>query len=120
MKFHDAIYATSTDALLRPGIILGSSLVRNGRDDTTKDLLRITSSVILVTDHQGTPFVTVATGGFRNDGVIYHPSARAGQVIGFIVRLLSGTGIFVRQRSRDVSPRTFCCTEYSTVSSHIQ
>ena len=91
VQFDDTNYATAPNALLRPGIILSSSL----RGDNHKS----TTSGILVADQDGQTFITVATHGFEADGLIWHPTPRTGSVIGRIVRSLSGTGISIARLS---------------------
>lgn len=90
-EFDNSLYVTSLNALLRPGIILGSSAVRGVGD--SKLCYKQTSSGILVKDQQGSLFITVASHGFEDDGLVYHPDPDTGVIIGKIVKDLPGTGI---------------------------
>lgn len=73
----DSAYATSPDALLRPGIMLSSSF-RNGT-------FKSTTSGILVAGSNGEIFITVASHGFESDGLVWHPNPRVGQIIGRVI-----------------------------------
>ena len=95
VHFDDTNYATAPKALLRPGIMLSSSLRSENHKSTT--------SGILVADQDGQIFITVATHGFEADGLIWHPTPRTGSVIGRIVRSFSGTGISIARLSPGLS-----------------
>lgn len=83
--YDDTMYTTTPNALLRPGIMLSSSLTQNAIDSTT--------SGILVVNEKGEIFVTVASHGFAADGLIWHPTPTTGKIIGRIVDTIPGTGI---------------------------
>ena len=81
--------------LLRPGIMLSSSIrtvVKNGKSE---EVFKTTTSGILVTDRNGHLFITVAMHGFEEDGVIYHPNPHKGSVIGQKIETFPGTDISI-------------------------
>ncbi|MCJ1483606.1 hypothetical protein MMC06_003774 [Schaereria dolodes] len=95
VEYDDTIYATAPTALLRPGIMLSSSvrtIINNGESE---DVFKTTTSGILVANQKGQLFITVATHGFEDDGLVYHPKPHNGTVIGRIVESLSGTDISI-------------------------
>lgn len=85
VEYDDTVYTITPNALLRPGIMLSSSISEGSFKSTT--------SGILVVDHNGQLYITVATHGFEDDGVIYHPNPHKGSVIGRIMKSLPGTDI---------------------------
>ena len=91
----DSDYVTATDAVLRPGMMLSSSALVTSNDGQIEDSWKTSISGILVTDHAGEMFVTVASHGFEDDGLVYHPNPERGNVIGRIVASLPHTGIFL-------------------------
>lgn len=91
----DTNYAAAPDALLRPGIMVSSSAWAAIDNEQTVDNYKKTTSGILVANKDGELFITVATHGFENDGLIYHPIPMSGSLIGRIVEKLPGTGISV-------------------------
>ena len=93
VEFDNTLYASSPNALLRPGIMLGSSIVTVTADGKTEELFKTTTSGILVANRHGDLFITVATHGFENDGLVYHPDPRSGIVIGKISHSLPETDI---------------------------
>ena len=93
VEFDNTLYASSPNALLRPGIMLGSSIVTVTEDGKTEELFKTTTSGILVANRRGDLFITVATNGFENDGLVYHPNPRSGILIGKISHSLPGTDI---------------------------
>lgn len=93
VDFDDTNYATDTDALLRPGIMVTSSAMTAIVDGVLVDMYKKTTSGILVVDKDGEPFITVATHGFEADGLVYHPNPISGSIIGRIVQHLPGTDI---------------------------
>jgi hypothetical protein len=64
-------------------------------DGKTEETFKITTSGILVVDRHGQLFITVATHGFEDDGLVYHPTPVKGSVIGRIVDRLPGTDISI-------------------------
>ncbi|KAL9102553.1 MAG: hypothetical protein Q9163_002303 [Psora crenata] len=95
IEYDDTVYTTVPDALLRPGVMLSSSLctiVRNGESEET---YKSTTSGILVTNREGQSFITVATQGFEEDGLVYHPNPKNGTLIGQIIESLPGTDISI-------------------------
>jgi hypothetical protein len=90
-EYDDSIYVMSSDALLRPGIMLASSTVRGVGDNEL--CYKQTSSGILVKDQQGSLFITVASHGFEDDCLVYHPNPHTGVIIGKIVKGIPGTDI---------------------------
>lgn len=93
VEYDDTVYATAPNALLRPGIMLSSSvrtIIRNGESE---ELFKTTTSGILVANQKGELFITVATHGFEDDGLVYHPNPHRGTVIGRIIESLPGTDI---------------------------
>ena len=94
IDYDDSDYATTTDAVLRPGIMLSSSARQvTNNNGQIEDCWKTTTSGILVTNHSGELFVTVASSGFEDDGLVYHPNPKHGKVIGRIVTSLPHTGI---------------------------
>ena len=85
VEYDDTVYTTTPNALLRPGIMLSSSVSEEG--------FKTSTSGILVVDRNGQLFITVATHGFEADGVVYHPNPHKGSVIGQIMKSLPGTDI---------------------------
>ena len=93
-NFDDSNYAINSDALLRPGIMVSSSLFTITKPDgSTQRTFNSTTSGILVADQLGELFITVASHGFENDGLVWHPDPRTGQVIGRIQRSIPGADI---------------------------
>jgi hypothetical protein len=95
VDFDDSNYVTTLDALLRPGIMLTSSLHTIAENGEMIDVYKKTTSGILVVNKDGHPFITVATHGFEADGLVYHPNPVTGSVIGRIIEHLPGTDISV-------------------------
>ena len=95
VEYDDTLYATTPNALLRPGIMVSSSIRIVKTDGKTEERFKITSSGILVVDRHGQLFITVATHGFEDDGLVYHPTPVKGSVIGRIVDRLPGTDISI-------------------------
>jgi hypothetical protein len=95
VKYDDTLYATTPNALLRPGIMVSSSIRLVETDGKTEETFKITTSGILVVDRHGQLFITVATHGFEDDGLVYHPTPVKGSVIGRIVDRLPGTDISI-------------------------
>jgi hypothetical protein len=93
--FDDLTYITTPDALLRPGIMVTSSLRTITENGEMIDVYKKTTSGILVVNKDGDPFITVATHGFEADGLVYHPNPVTESVIGRIIEHLPGTGISV-------------------------
>lgn len=89
VEYDDTLYATSPNSLLRPGIMLSSSIIH----DETGDSFKTTTSGLLVADQHSEFYITVATHGFEADGLVYHPNPHEGIVIGHIVANLPGTDI---------------------------
>ena len=95
IDYDDSMYATAPNALLRPGIMLSSSVHTIFRNEEREESFKTTTSGILVTNQKGELFITVATHGFENDGLVYHPNPHNGTVIGRIIESLPGTDISV-------------------------
>ncbi|KAL8646558.1 MAG: hypothetical protein Q9210_006074, partial [Variospora velana] len=95
--FDDTHYATTPDALLRPGIMLASSkyTIFDPQNEQMEEVYDSTTSGILVVDTEGELFITVATHGFEQDGLVYHPNPATGEVIGRIVEDLPHTDISI-------------------------
>jgi hypothetical protein len=93
-EYDDTLYTTTSNALLRPGIMVSSS-IRLAKDGKTGETYKTTTSGILVVDRYGQLFITVATHGFEDDGLVYHPNPVKGSVIGKIVDRLPGTDISI-------------------------
>src|SRR5271170_5192157 len=85
VEHDDTLYATTPNALLRPGIMVSSSIRSVTKDGKTEESYMTTTSGLLVVDRYGQPFITVATHGFEDDGLVYHPTPSTGLVIGKIV-----------------------------------
>ncbi|KAI4134513.1 MAG: hypothetical protein LQ341_006017 [Variospora aurantia] len=78
-------YATAPDALLRPGIMLSSSIYTIFDDPPNEQIQEVfdsTTSGILVVNTKAELFITVATHGFikQDDGLVYHPNPATGEV----------------------------------------
>jgi len=95
VDFDDTDYVTAPDALLRPGIMVCSSVSTTTDNGQLIDMYKKTTSGILVVNKDGETFITVATHGFEADGLVYHPNPIRGSVIGRIVEHLPGTDISV-------------------------
>lgn len=95
VEYDDTLYATTSNALLRPGIMVSSSIYLVTKDGKTEETFKTTTSGILVVDHHGQPFITVATHGFEDNGLVYHPNPVKGLVIGKIVDRLPGADISI-------------------------
>jgi hypothetical protein len=91
VEFDDSNYVTTPNALLRPGIMVTSSLRTITENGKVMDVYKKTTSGILVVNKDGHLFITVATHGFEADGLVYHPNPVTGSVIGRIVEHLPGT-----------------------------
>lgn len=94
-NFDDSRYVTAPDALLRPGIIVSSSLYTIVRDGKIFEVWDSTTSGILVANTKGEIFITVATHGFGSDGLVWHPDPRTGEVIGNIIESIPHTDISI-------------------------
>lgn len=103
IQYDDTQYFTSPSSILRPGIMLSSSVRCVDQDGVTVELYKTTTSGILVVDSHGEIFVTVATHGFEADGLVYHPDPKRGVVIGRIVRSLANTDISLMKLSPGVN-----------------
>ncbi len=82
VEYDDTMYTTAPNSLLRPGIMLSSSvriILRNGKSEES---CKTTTSGILVTNRKGQIFITVATHGFEEDGLVYHPNPTRVQSLG--------------------------------------
>lgn len=66
--------------------------MKNGQ---TEDTFKTTTSGVLFTNQKGELFITVATHGFEDDGLIYHPNPKKGAVIGQIEAHIPYTGISI-------------------------
>ena len=95
VDYDDTVYTTAPNALLRPGIMLSSSSRTTTTNEKKEKTFKTTSSGILVADQNGQLFITVASHGFEDDGLIFHPNPHAGNVIGNIVDTLLGTDISI-------------------------
>jgi hypothetical protein len=95
VQYDDTLYAMTPDALLRPGIMVSSSIRLVTRDGKTEETFQTTTSGILVVDRSGQPFITVPTHVFEDDGLVYHSNPIKGSVIGKIVDKLPGTDISI-------------------------
>jgi hypothetical protein len=94
VEYDDTLYAATPSALLRPGIMVSSSIRLATKDGKTEETFMTTTSGILVVDRHGQPFITVATHGFEDDGLVYHPNPVKGSVIGSIVEKIPGLNPF--------------------------
>lgn len=92
-EYDDTDYAVAENALLRPGLMLGSSFIAEIRGGETERNFMSTTSGILVADVTGDIFITVSSQGFNEDGLVYHPNPATGKIIGRIVTELPETGI---------------------------
>ena len=93
VDYDDSNYVTTTDAVLRPGIMLSSSVKAISTNGQMEESWKTTTSGILVANDTGELFVTVASHGFEDDGLVYHPNPKDGKVIGKIVASLPYTDI---------------------------
>ena len=91
--YDDSNYVTTSDTLLRPGIMLSSSAKVTSINGQIEDSWKSTTSGILVVNRVGELFITVASHGFEDDGLVYHPDPKHGKVIGKIVASLPHTDI---------------------------
>ncbi|KAI9772964.1 MAG: hypothetical protein M1840_008846 [Geoglossum simile] len=95
VEYDDTLYAATPNALLRPGIMVSSSIRQITRDGKTEEAFKTTTSGMLVVNRYGQPFITVASHGFEDDNLVYHPNPTKGSVIGRVVDRLSGTDISI-------------------------
>jgi hypothetical protein len=95
VEYDDTLYATTPTALLRPGIMVSSSLRFVETNGKTEATFKVTTFGILVVDHYGEPFITVATHGLEKDSLVYHPNPVKGSVIGKVYDVLPGTDISI-------------------------
>ena len=93
IDFDDSDYVTTTDAVLLPGIMLSSSAQVVSHNGQIEVSWKTSTSGILVTNNGGEMFVTVASHGFEDDGLVYHPNPKHGKVIGRIVASLPHANI---------------------------
>ena len=93
LDYDDTDYLSGSNTLLRPGIVLASSLIKGDDDGLTKDEWKSTTSGIMVANDNGEHFITITTNGFEDDGLVYHPNLLTGRVIGRVVEVLPGTSI---------------------------
>jgi hypothetical protein len=75
--------------------MVNSSIRVETKDGMTEETFKTTTSGILVIDRHGQLFITVATRGFEDDGLVYHPNLIKGSVIGKIVDRLPGCDISI-------------------------
>jgi len=85
VTYDDTNYLVDGNTLLRPGIMVSSSLLPSGQWSST-------TSGIMVVDKAGTLFVTVATHGFNPDGEVWHPKPN-GILISKIIHEIPGADI---------------------------
>jgi hypothetical protein len=95
VEYDDTLYATTPNALLRPGIMVSSSIRLVTRDGKIEETFKTTTSGILVVDRYGEPFITVVTHGFEDDGLVCYLNSTKGLVIGKIVNRLPGADISI-------------------------
>ena len=95
VEYDDTKYTTLPNALLRPGIMLSSSVRTITSNGESEEVFKTTTSGILVANRKGQIFITVATHGFEEDGLVYHPNPQKGTVVGRIVESLPGTDISI-------------------------
>jgi len=95
VEYDDTTYTTAPNALLCPGIMLSSSVRTITQNGESQETFTTTTSGILVTDREGQILITVATHGFDEDGLVYHPNPHTGTVIGRIRGSLPDTDISV-------------------------
>lgn len=89
-------YDDMPDALLRPGIMVSSSVSNvHAEDGTTTASYKSATSGILVADKNGEPFVTVASHCFNQDGDVYHPKPNTGTIIGKVLNTLGDTDLSI-------------------------
>ncbi|KAI9716646.1 MAG: hypothetical protein M1812_005184 [Candelaria pacifica] len=86
IEYDNKVYTESTNAPLRPGIMLTSS--------DSQRTFKTTTSGILVANNAGEHFITVSTHGFNKDGLVYHPNPK-GTLIGKVVLSLPDTDISI-------------------------
>ncbi|KAI4288075.1 MAG: hypothetical protein L6R35_002666 [Caloplaca aegaea] len=93
----DTNYAATPDALLRPGIMVSSSIytIFDPQNEQIQEVFDSTTSGILVVNTKGELFITVATHGFKQDGLVYHPNPATGEVIGRIVEHIPHTDMSI-------------------------
>lgn len=72
------------------------------KNEKSEEVFKTTTSGILLTYRNGNLFITVATHGFEEDGMIYHPNLYKGSVIGQIIKTLSGTDISITRLNPDL------------------
>ncbi|KAA6408946.1 MAG: hypothetical protein FRX48_07290 [Lasallia pustulata] len=68
------------------------TIIRNGESEI---FFKTTTSGILVTNQKGKLFITIATYGFEDDGLVYHLNPHKGTVIGRVIENLLGTDISI-------------------------
>lgn len=95
VEYDDTVYTTARNALLRPGVMLSSSVRNVIRNGESEEGFKTTTSGILVSNQKGQIFITVATQGFEEDGLVYHPNPHKGIIIGQIIESLPNTDISI-------------------------
>jgi len=92
--YDNSNYLVDGNKLLRPGIMVSSSLLPSGEWNST-------TSGVLVVDKSGTPFITVATHGFNGDGEVWHPDPN-GVMVGKIAYTIPDTDISLVKLARGI------------------
>lgn len=95
VEYDDTTHTTAPNALLRPGIMLSSSVRTITRNGKNEESFKTTTSGVLVANLKGQISITVATHGFEEDGLVYHPNPHKGTIVGRIIESLPGTDISI-------------------------
>ena len=82
VDFDDGGYVTTTDAVLRPGIMLSSSAYFASNSGQIEESWKASTSGVLVANRSGEMFVAVASHGFEDGGLVYHPNPNMGKSLG--------------------------------------
>jgi hypothetical protein len=77
VEYDDTVLTIDPNALLRPGIMLSSSSRTISANETTEETFETTSSGFLVKSDDGVIYITIATHGFHDDGLVYISSGPA-------------------------------------------
>ncbi|PGH12750.1 hypothetical protein AJ79_04111 [Helicocarpus griseus UAMH5409] len=98
--YDDTSYITTSNICLRPGVMLSSSQDVRSDGNIIESNHKLTTSGVLVADHEGQPLVTVGGYVFNGDSLVYHPNSLKGSVIGRIEKHLPTCGISLMKLDR--------------------
>lgn len=95
IQYDNTIYADEVGSILRPGIIVSSSVTTSTVDGKEIRNFKSTTSGLMVVNQDGDKFITIAAHGFEQDGLVWHPNPHHGKIIGNIVESIPDADIAI-------------------------